>query len=364
MSVVIIDDFSGDCAFHGEEVKKIIEYYYDGEIIIKDTGSCELNWVDTFRVLKSCIDEFQDVTAINMSYGGGDNDSVKLWNYCEILHNIFKNSFEKGTYLFFPAGNESKNDNDPNYDGVSILASSPFVISTSAIKKDGDKVIIADYAQYDENMVDCFMEGISLNGDTGTSFSSPRACAFYANLLEDGFTFAEVEAIYRKYSEPVRGDDNNWYWYLDLDKVPENVTIDTNDAKLLITDLYYLVCGRKPDPGGLSYWTDVLEGKDINKVIEAFIYEAEKNQDTDGNNVTVRAKIEAVYEFFFDRFADNGGLTYWIDRALHSDTWDDIIMEMYYAGEQNGEEIRFEEFFDDIMVYNDTAYIEIDSFLI
>ena len=362
MSIVIIDDFSGEYSFHGKEVKKIVEHYYDGEIIIIDTGSPELSWSEIYQILETCIDEFQDITAVNMSYGGGETDIVKFWNDIEEWYNLFKSYFEKQIYLFFPAGNES--EYLPNYDGVSILASSPFVVSTSAVEINDNKIEIPSWAEYDENMVDCFMEGTSLNGDIGTSFSSPRACAFYANLLEDGFTFAEVEAVYKKYSEPVRGNDNNWYWYLDLDKVPKNITVDTDDAKLLITDLYYLICGRRPDPGGLDYWTDVLEEKDINKVIEAFIYEAEKNQDTDGDNVTVRAKIEAVYEFFFDRFADNGGLAYWIDEALHSDTWDDIIMKMYYAGKQNGEEIRFEEFFDDVLVCNDTAYIEIDSFLI
>jgi len=363
MSIVIIDSFSGDCAFHGKEVKEIVKHYYDGEIIIVDVGSCEIDDTKAEELANFILNDLeQDVTAINISFGGEETDSVKFWNDDEEEYNFFKTCFERGTYLFFPAGNTEAWETI-NYDGVSILASSPFIISTSAVKISDNKIEIPSWSEYDENIVDCFMEGTSLNGDLGTSFSSPRTCAFYANLLEDGFTFAEAEAVYKKYSEPVRGNDNNWYWYLDLDKVPKNITVDTDDAKLLITDLYYLICGRRPDPGGLDYWTDVLKEKDINKVIEAFIYEAEKNQDTDGDNVTVRAKIEAVYEFFFDRFADNEGLTYWIDKSLHNDVWDDIIVEMYYAGKQNGEEIRFEEFFDDILVCNDTAYIEGDLHL-
>ena len=358
MAIEIIDDFTDSCRKHGEKVEDVLKKYYDGEILIKDTFSCSLDFDQIYQILEDVLKEAQskNIVAVNMSYGGGETDSVRFWNDKEDWYNLFKGYFENNIALCFPAGNVDKWESI-NYNGVSILASSPYVISVSAV--DEDKGIIPSYAEYDENLVDCFVDGRALDGSIGTSFASPKICAFYADLLEDGLTIPQIDAVYRISSEPVKGEDNNWYWYL----ADDVFLIDLNNAKELVFDLYYLVCGRNPDPGGLNFWVNTIDqAKNLDEVIEAFIYEAEKNKDTDGDNVTIRGKIEAVYEFFFDRFADIGGLSYWIDKALHNDSnsWDDVILEIYYAGKENNEEIRFEEFFDDILACNDEAHIEPD----
>lgn len=362
MAIEIIDAFTGTCKEHGKRVKNILEYYYDGKILIEDTSSCNLSFDQMYQILEDILKKAQDenLVAVNVSYGSGETDSVKFWNEKEDWYNLFKSFFENNIALCFSAGNISKWESI-NYNGVSILASSPYVIAVSAI--DEDKGIIPSYAEYDENLIDYFTSGKALDGSIGTSFSSPQICAFYANLLENGLTIPQVDAMYRINSEPVKGEDNNWYWYLDLDKLSEDISlVDLNNSKELVFDLYYLICGRRPDPEGLDFWINIFDQtENLNKAIEAFIYEAKKNKDTDGDNVTVKSKIEAIYEFFFDRFADLNGLSYWIDKALHNDFWDNVILEIYYAGKENDEGIRFEEFFDDILACNDTAYIEPDK---
>lgn len=379
MAIIVIDAFTGECSFHGKQVSDIIKKYYKGDIIEIDTGKCSLSWESIYQILKDILDkvesgEYENITAINMSYGGGETSNPKYWNTRPEWYDLWKNFFDNNIVLCFPSENTSSWEST-NWDGVSLLASSPYVFATSAIdihydKVEGDcKIEIPSYAEYEENIISYLASGYSLENSIGTSFSSPKTCAIYANLMEKGLTIPEIDIAYRVFSEPVKGKDGFWYWTLDIDEMLSlSEPIEVTNSEVLVWDLYYLILGRKPDPEGLDFWTNLMEFTgNSDEIIKLLIDNAIANGDIERNGVPIKDKIEAFYEFFFGREPDMQGLSHWMDVALHSETWDEVFIEIYEAGKANRENLYHENFFDDVLEYNDSARIgiaEIDHLIV
>jgi len=371
MAVIVIDVFSGDCKFHGENVVDIIKKYYNGNIIKIDTGSCTLSWKDVYQILENTLDkiksgEYKNIVAINMSYGGGETSTPKYWNLYPEWYDLWKDYFDNNIALCFPSGNISKGETI-NWDGVSLLASSPYVVATSAIENQCDKISddydrwIAWYAEYEHSIIDHFASGYAIDFSIGTSYSSPKTCAIYANLMEKGFSIPEIETAYRITSEPIKGHNNDWYWTIDIEEMLNLYKpIDVNNPEVIVWNLYYLVCGRQPDPDGLEFWTNMFEFYNFNieQAIELFINGAIANGDIRQNDVPIRSKIEAFYEFFFGREPDMQGLSHWINIALHSQTWDEVLKQIWIGGIINEENIQHEQFIDEILNCNDNIFIE------
>ncbi len=98
---------------------------------------------------------------------------------------------------------------------------------------------------------------------------------------------------------------------------PEYLSRNTNDTQY-VTDLYNTFFNRAPDAGGLAYWVGQLgSGQSRSIVMYDFLFSSEFNVFMTGlfGNTTSRAEVYAVGDFYrgiLNRLPDNSGFAYWL----------------------------------------------------
>jgi hypothetical protein len=90
---------------------------------------------------------------------------------------------------------------------------------------------------------------------------------------------------------------------------------DTNITNV-VTTYYNNILGRAPDPGGLSFWTSEAYrvmglGADIREVFFAMSIQFFNSTEYLSRNTSDTQYITDLYNTFFSRAPDSGGLTYW-----------------------------------------------------
>ena len=94
---------------------------------------------------------------------------------------------------------------------------------------------------------------------------------------------------------------------------------NTSDRQY-VTDLYETFFRRSPDSGGLAYWTGQLaQGMPRSIVLFAFLFSPEFGSYMQGlfGNTSGRAESYAVVDFyrgFLNRLPDSDGFNYWLSR--------------------------------------------------
>lgn len=82
----------------------------------------------------------------------------------------------------------------------------------------------------------------------------------------------------------------------------------------LLTGFYEETLGRKPDPGGLAYWTSLLsDGERSVTSVASYFYASQEYFDRSGG--TTGAWVDALYQQLLGRPADPGGRANWVARA-------------------------------------------------
>lgn len=102
--------------------------------------------------------------------------------------------------------------------------------------------------------------------------------------------------------------------------------IDVEQEKLIkaFVERFYEVCmGRPGDEGGITYWTNLLITKKVTaaNMAEFFV----KSEEFMAKDLSNRAYVETMYEVFFDRTADQGGIDYWCDKLEKGLTMDFVL---------------------------------------
>jgi len=88
------------------------------------------------------------------------------------------------------------------------------------------------------------------------------------------------------------------------------VMTEKTAVEQFVTRLYKEVLGRDPEPTGLKYWTDVLlSGTPGAKVAHGFFF----SKEFQNKPLTSEQYIDIHYRTLLDRTADPGGRSYWID---------------------------------------------------
>jgi CubicO group peptidase (beta-lactamase class C family) len=84
------------------------------------------------------------------------------------------------------------------------------------------------------------------------------------------------------------------------------------DVEAFVTRFYEKCLERSPDQPGLDYWTDsLLDGSQTGSdVAKGFIF----SQEFINRNLTDEEIMKILYEAFFNREADTGGIIYWLDK--------------------------------------------------
>ncbi len=114
----------------------------------------------------------------------------------------------------------------------------------------------------------------------------------------------------------------------------------TAKVEELLTHYYWNILGRTPDSGGLDHWTDVnldivSSGGDIKEGFRTFaqaFFNSQEYLDRDRDDVEY---VTDLYNTFFDRPPDPGGLAYWLDRIANGATRNEVLDNFIYSPEFN-----------------------------
>ena len=114
----------------------------------------------------------------------------------------------------------------------------------------------------------------------------------------------------------------------------------TEKIEELLTHYYMNILGRGPDSGGLDYWTGELitlhsSGGDIKEGFISFaqtFFNSQEYLDRDRGDVEY---VTDLYNTFFNREPDSGGLNYWTDQLSQGASRSTVLDDFVYSTEFN-----------------------------
>lgn len=118
------------------------------------------------------------------------------------------------------------------------------------------------------------------------------------------------------------GVDVNETWYamaLAFFSSPEYTALGRDDTGF-VTDLYNTFFDRPPDAGGLAYWTGLIaQGMPREVVLASFLFSTEFTSFSQSifGTATVRAEVYAAVDFYrglLGRLPDDAGFAYWLQQ--------------------------------------------------
>ena len=120
----------------------------------------------------------------------------------------------------------------------------------------------------------------------------------------------------------------------------------TDKVEELLTHYYLNILDRSPDSGGFAYWTDVIislvsSGGDLKEGFISFAQTFFNSQEYLDRNRTNTEYIRDLYNTFFDREFDTGGLAYWVGE-LGSGASRDEVLDQFVNSEE------FDAFMDEL----------------
>jgi hypothetical protein len=125
----------------------------------------------------------------------------------------------------------------------------------------------------------------------------------------------------------------------------------TAKVEELLTHYYLNILGRAPDSGGLNYWRDEIIslnclGSDIKEGFISFAQAFFNSQEYLDKDRDDEEFVTDLYNTFFDRPPDSGGLNYWttqlsqgmsrsivLDNFVYSTEFNDLMDEIFNAGD-------------------------------
>ena len=108
----------------------------------------------------------------------------------------------------------------------------------------------------------------------------------------------------------------------------------------LLTHYYWNILGREPDSGGLTYWSDEVmriesSGGDIKEGFISFAQTFFISQEYLDRGRDDEEFVTDLYNTFFDRPPDPGGLAYWLDRIANGATRNEVLDYFVHSPEFN-----------------------------
>ncbi len=372
MSIVIIDNFDGD---HGLWVQDSAEEQYFGDIHQINLGSDIVSQgliEDKLDYIHSLVESrvWDDVTAINISYGSGSTNDF-TWANDDGWEDHIQPLWEEGVDTFLASGNYGAF----GILGVSKISSSPFSWSIGADTEDGPE----NYTQWGPELTSVMTSGHNDNYNVdGTSFAAPTAAGVITTIREKYDanipvmrTAIEYTANYKIGSGIRPGEEEKQdyiYQELDIDTLQEvSDKIDSGEIDLdrydwinehhWIDAAYEIFCGRQPDTPGMEYWEDKIINEDNPEdTLRDFISSADANNDICDSAVPILERVQAHYHLLLDREADMSGLGDYIDEGTSGvyASWEEFSNTFIDDAIDRGENVQFqgvvEDFYDMVAV--------------
>jgi len=106
-----------------------------------------------------------------------------------------------------------------------------------------------------------------------------------------------------------------------------NVSADTVQQTAFIERFYQNILNRTADTGGMNTWLNTIQNESATKVALGFF----NSQEFVNLNLSNEEFVDILYQTLFDRQADSGGRTYWINK-LNANTSKDEVMYGFFNG--------------------------------
>jgi hypothetical protein len=254
------------------------------------------------------------------------------------VYSAFETAFLSGKTMVFAAGNDGASS--PNE--VSFDASTPFVISVSAmdLNPNGQEQL-AWYSSANPAMTNYVTPGTVANYPQdstaiGTSFAAPRITALISMLdaeyggqltqsdihtILDQGSIGENEAQENQPNMPAYVyhviDDTTFGNILHMQYTPGECTL-----RMEVSGLYNLLLDRVADTGGLNFYTNEAATQGLSAVDAQLKASAEYRTVSSHtiNEVSLMEDVQAMYHVFLGRESDDGGLAWWVDHIAHANT--------------------------------------------
>jgi hypothetical protein len=251
------------------------------------------------------------------------------------LYSALEDAFLSGKTMVFAAGNEGASS--PNT--VSFEASTPFVISVSAMDLDPNgHEQLAWYSSVNPAMTNYVTPGTVENYPQnptaiGTSFATARITALISMLdaeyggqltQSDIHTILDQGSIGENLSQENQPnapkyvyhviDDTTFGSILHMQYTPGECTL-----RMEVSGLYNLLLDRVADTGGLNFYTNLATTQGLGAV-DAQLKASPEYQTLfshTSNEVSLMEDVQAMYHVFLGREADDGGLAWWVDHIAH-----------------------------------------------
>ncbi len=172
----------------------------------------------------------------------------------------------------------------------------------------------------EDNRLEVGPDTLVVDGGGGTDtavFDAPLAAASFAPIA-GGFEVTTDGA-------PVEALNIERFEFADA-----TLVADTGELAAQVLRLYGVGLGREPDIPGVSFWTEVAEAAGIGIVADAFVEAPEFLAQFEGLDPESREIVEAFYENFLGREADEAGVDFWT-AAVESEGFDTSDLLVAFA---------------------------------
>ena len=118
------------------------------------------------------------------------------------------------------------------------------------------------------------------------------------------------------YSSPANGASGNWQTRIGSFKFPSCIP---SNSFSIINHYYQNILGRAGDAGGIAYWESEVArlsglGADPTEAFIAIVVAFYTSAEFTARGLSNEAFVDSLYGAFFNRAADAGGRSYWVDQ--------------------------------------------------
>lgn len=116
-------------------------------------------------------------------------------------------------------------------------------------------------------------------------------------------------------------------------------------AGMVVDDLYELILHRGPDRAGRAYWVDRLGGGSWTRDVASDLFGSPEFTDLSGG--TAMGYVDAVYERVLGRKPDRGGIDYWTSSIEQGAPRSEVAIYVFTSVEANGN--RVDDMYDHLL---------------
>lgn len=116
-----------------------------------------------------------------------------------------------------------------------------------------------------------------------------------------------------------------------LSLVPFEMAMTELESQTLATTLYVSLFARAPDKGGLTYWTEKLQGGLSFQSMIGYFLSSDEGTALYGTNTSASVFIDNLYKNALNRTTDAGGSTFWQERLIELGDRNEMVEQFIKA---------------------------------